>query len=162
MPYQAIGAFVTQPPTKNETPARHQLGMVIPIVDPLYGVGEAIYLKGAASTVVGSWVLINEDDFSTSLLAANDIGQVAVALSPCVAGEFGWYQISGKAVGRALTGFLDNANVYSTGTAGSVDDSVVAGDRVKRCKGASAVGVPSTGLAEFEISYPFVDDALAA
>jgi hypothetical protein len=39
---------------------------------------------------------------------------------------------------------------------------VVAGDRVKNAKGASAVGTPSAGLAEFEIDRPFVDDALAA
>jgi hypothetical protein len=130
--------------------------------DPTYGAGEFIYLKGVASTAVGSWVLYNEDDYSTSLLAANDIGQVAVAMSACVASEYGWYQIKGKAIGKALTAFADNANVYSTATAGSVDDAVVAGDRVKKCKGASAVGTPSSGLAEFEIDRPFVDDALAA
>jgi hypothetical protein len=107
-------------------------------------------------------VLYSEDDYTTSLLAANDIGQVAVAMSANVASQYGWYQVRGKAIGKALTGFLDNANVYSTATAGSVDDAVVAGDRVKKCKGASAVGTPSTGLAEFEIDRPFVDDALAA
>ena len=54
---------------------------------------------------------------------------------------------------------------YSGGngaTAGSIDDAVVAGDRVKLAIGASAVGTPSTGLAEFEIQYPFMDDATAA
>lgn len=127
-----------------------------------YGVGEFIYLKGVASTAVGSWVLYNPNDYSTSLLAANDIGSVAVAMSANVAGQYGWYQIKGKAIGKALTGFVNDANVYSTATAGSVDDAVVAGDRVKNAKGASAVGTPSTGLAEFEIDRPFVDDGLAA
>jgi hypothetical protein len=127
-----------------------------------YGAGEFIYLKGVASTAVGSWVLYNPDDYSTSLLAANDIGSVAIAMSDCVASNYGWYQIKGKAVGKALTGFLDNGNVYSTATAGSVDDTAVPGDRVKNAKGASAVGTPSSGLAEFEIDRPFVDDALAA
>lgn len=138
------------------------LGTRIRAVDGTYGAGEFVYLKGVASTAVGSWVLIAEDDYSTTLLAANDIGQVAVAMSANVASQYGWYQVRGKAIGKALTGFLDNANVYSTATAGSVDDAVVAGDRVKQCKGASAVDTPSTGLAEFEIDCPFVDDALAA
>lgn len=138
------------------------LGQVIQATDPTYGFGEFIYLKGVASTAVGSWVLYNPDDFSTSLLAANDIGSVAIAMSACVANEYGWYQIKGRAVGKALTGFVDNANVYSTATAGSVDDAVVAGDRVKNAKGASALGTPSAGLAEFEIDRPYVDDALAA
>ena len=142
-----------------------QLGTIARAVDvatTAYGSGEFIYLKGLDSTVLGSWVTYNADDGSTTLLAADAIGPVAVAMSACVTGEYGWYQISGKAVGKALTGFLDNANVYGTATAGSVDDAVVAGDRVKNCKGASAVGTPSAGLAEFEIQRPWVDDALAA
>jgi hypothetical protein len=43
-----------------------------------------------------------------------------------------------------------------------VDDAVVAGDRVKLAKGASAVDTPATGFAEFEIHRPFMDDATAA
>lgn len=139
-----------------------KLGDIQRAVDPTYGAGEFIYLKGAADTALGSWVTYNADDYSTTLLAANAIGPVAVAMAATVAGEFGWYQIQGKAVGKALTGFVDNANVYATATAGSVDDTVVSGDRVKNAKGASALDTPSTGLAEFEISRPFMDDAVAA
>jgi hypothetical protein len=127
-----------------------------------YGEGEFIYLRGVSSTAVGSWVTFNADDHSTALLAANAIGPVAVAMAATVADRFGWYQIYGKAVGQVLSGFLDNANVYATATAGSVDDSIVAGDRVKNAKGASAIGTPSAGLAEFEIHYPVMDDGLAA
>lgn len=138
------------------------LGQIIQAQDPVYGVGEFIYLAGVATTGLGSWVLYNPDDWSTVLLGPDMIGSVAVAMSANVASQFGWYQIKGKAIGKALVGFLDNANVYATATAGSVDDAVVAGDRVKNAKGASAVGVPSAGLAEFEIDRPYVDDALAA
>ena len=67
-----------------------------------YGVGEFIYLQGVASTVLGSFVTISEDDFSTALLAANAIGNVATSMSINVASSYGWYQISGKAVGKAL------------------------------------------------------------
>ena len=144
------------------TTQRHELGLIIKAKDPTYGVGEFIYLKGLAATAVGSWVTFNQDDNSTTLLAANAIGPVAVAMSACVASNFGWYQISGKAIGKVLAGYLDNALVYATATAGSVDDAVVAGDRVKNALGASAIGTPSAGLAEFEIQRPFMDDATAA
>lgn len=154
-----IGAPVI---TDTDTVARVPLGTRLHAYDPVYGDGEFIYLKGVASTAVGSWVTYNSDDFSTSLLAANDIGPTAIAMSANVASQYGWYQIFGKAIGKALTGFLDNANVYATATAGSIDDAVVAGDRVKNAKGASAVDTPSAGLAEFEIMYPFMDDAVAA
>lgn len=152
--FQAIADTST---TQNQT-----LGEIVAAVDETYGGGEFIYAQGVASTEVGSWVIINEDDWSTTLLAANASGRVAVAMSANVAGQYGWYQISGKAVGKALAGYADNALVYATATAGSVDDAVVAGDRVKKALGASAVGTPSTGLAEFEIDRPFADDGAAA
>lgn len=156
---QLIGA---QPIAETSTVQRHPLGTIVTAADPVYGAGEFVYLKGAANTAIGSWATYNMDDGSTALLAANAIGPVAVAMSANVASQYGWYQVGGKAIGLCLAGFADNANVYATGTAGSVDDAVVAGDRVKNAVGASAIGVPSGSFAEFEIARPWMDDALAA
>jgi hypothetical protein len=156
---QVLGS---QPIATNSTTQQHPLGTIVVATDPTYGSGEFIYLKGLNSTAIGEWVTYNTDDFSTTLLAANAIGPVAVAMSACVTGEYGWYQINGKAVGLAASGYADNGLVYATATAGTVDDTVVAGDRVKNAKGASAVDTPSTGYAEFEIARPFMDDATAA
>lgn len=150
---------------ETSTTANHPLGTVITAKDfgtNQNGPAEFIYLKGVASTVVGSWVTYNADDGSTDLLAANAIGPVAVAMSANVANQYGWYQRTGKVVALALAGFADNGNVYATATAGSVDDAIVAGDRVKNAKGASALDAPATGMAEFEIHRPFMDDGLAA
>lgn len=163
MAYTILEARVGfQPIANTETDVRVQLGTIVRANDPTYGAGEFIYLKGVASTAIGSWVTYNLDDWSTTLLAANAIGPVAIAMSANVASQYGWYQISGKAVGLCLAGFVDNANVYATATAGSVDDAVVAGDRVKIAVGASAIGTPSGSFAEFEIARPFMDDAVAA
>lgn len=147
-----------QPIATTDTVQNHRLGTIVKAEDETYGGGEFIYLKGVASTVVGSWVTYNLDDGSTALLAANAIGPVAVAMSANVASQYGWYQISGKAVGKALTGYVDNALVWATATAGSVDDAVVDGDMVHLAKGASALDTPSAGFAEFEISRPYTDD----
>lgn len=147
-----------QPIADTSTTQRHALGLIVQAQDAgttAYGVGEFIYLKGVASTGVGSWVTYNMDDGSTALLAANAIGPVGIAMSANVASQYGWYQISGKAIGDCLTGYADNGKVYITGTAGSVDDASVAGDLVVNAKGASAV---DTLEAEFEISRPFVAD----
>lgn len=151
-----------QPIATTSTEKKHALGTKAKATSATYGEGEFIYLSGVASTVVGSWATIHEDDFTTTLLAANDIGQIGLAMSINVASQYGWYQISGKAVGKAAAAYADNGLVYATATAGIVDDAVVAGDRVKKAIGASAVDTPSTGLAEFEINYPFMDDATAA
>ena len=122
-----------------------------------YGSGEFIYLLGVVSTTVGTWVTYNADDFSTTRLAANAIGPVAVAMSANVASQYGWYQISGKAIGLAVS-ISDNDRVYATATAGSVDETVVDGDMVHLAKAASAQDSPSTGFAEFEIHRPYMDD----
>lgn len=163
MTYQVASPLIGQQPISEvSTTKKHPLGTIVQAKDKTYGQGEFIYLAGVASCAYGSWVTYNQDDGSTTLLAANAIGPVGVAMAALVASTYGWFQISGKTIGKALTGFVDNANVYATATAGSVDDAVVAGDRVKNAKGASAVDTPSAGLAEFEIARPWMDDALAA
>ena len=156
--FPKIASTSTAPWTGNG--ALPPLGTIVSAIDPTYGAGEFIFLKGLAATAVGSWVTYNTDDFSTTLLAANAIGPVAIAMSANLASQYGWYQIQGKARGLALAAFADNANVYSTATPGSVDDTIVAGDRVKNAVGASVI--VDAGLAEFEINRPWVDDALAA
>jgi len=147
-----------QPIAETSTTQNHPLGTIVTAYDPTYGAGEFIYLLGVASTAVGSWVVYRADNGGTSLAVADDYGPVAVAMSANVASQYGWYQISGKAVGKALTSYADNGLVYLTSTAGSVDDAVVAGDLVHNALGASAVGTPSSGLAEFEIQRPWVDN----
>jgi hypothetical protein len=144
-----------QPIATADTTQRHTLGTVVSAVDPTYGSGEFIYLLGVASTAVGSWVTYYEDDWSTALLVADAVGRTAVAMSANVASSYGWYQIKGKAVGKALTGYLDNGDVYATSTAGSVDDAVVVGDLVWGARGASAV---ATGFADFEIDRPYTNN----
>jgi len=140
------------------TSKKMQLGTRMKAQDPTYGPGEFIYLKGVASTAIGSVVLFNLDDWSTSLATANDKGPIAVAMSANVANQYGCYQIYGKGVAKVLAGFVDNGDCYLTATAGSVDDADVAGDFIRGMKGASAIDTPSTGLAEVELAYPQVAD----
>lgn len=165
--FRNIGSQIyNQAIDENSTTQHAPLGTVIEAKDVAttdYGVGEFIYLKGVASTVVGSVVLIDQDDFTTSLATANDVGYLAVAMAATVANEYGWYQIAGKCVIKGLSGLADNASLYLTSTAGSLDDAVVAGDRVKGyAKTASALDTPSTGLAEADMRHPFVDNGEAA
>jgi len=129
-----------------------------------YGVGEIvadengnqyIYGIGVASCVEGSWVSLDEEA-QASLLAANAKGRVGIAMGAIVASTWGFFQVYGKSVtALALTGFADNADCYATATAGSVDDAIVAGDRVKGAIGRSAV---SGGVITVELNFPIVDD----
>lgn len=155
-----------QPIAEVSTTQRHEFGTIVQAVDRgsnANGVGEFMYVKGVASGATGAWVGINPDDHSTTLAVANGVYTlVGVMMATLDAStDYGWVQIRGKAVGKALAAFADNGNVYLTATAGSVDDAVVAGDRVQGAKGASALDGPATGMAEFEIERPFTNDALA-
>lgn len=154
-----------QPIADTSSTQQHDLGTIIQCVDRgsnANGVGEFMYVKGVTNGAVGSWVGVNADDYTTTLAVANGIypliGIMMSALS--AATLYGWIQITGKAVGKALTSFADNGDVYLTATAGSVDDADVAGDFVSNAKGASALDAPATGMAEFEISRPFTRDGL--
>lgn len=133
------------------------LGTIVRAVDETYGEGEFIYLLGVANTAVGSWVTYSADDFSTALLAGNAIGPVAIAMSANVASKYGWYQISGKAIGKTNGDVADNANLYCS-SGGTVDDTDVAGDFISGAKAASA-GTGATTI-EVEIHRPFVRDGL--
>lgn len=137
---------------------KHALGERIKCKDPTYGEGEFIYVKGVASGALGSVALYAPDDFSTSLATSNDKGKLCVFMAALVDSTYGWGQIFGKGAAKVLAGFADNADCYLTGTAGSVDDTDVAGDFIRGMKGASAIDTPSTGLAEVELGYPEVQD----
>jgi hypothetical protein len=152
-------ALGSQPIADVDTVKRHDLGTIVMASDPVYGMGEFIYLQTGAAVPVRGWVIYNADDYSVASPAANSIGPIAIAMSAGVASGYGWFQISGKALGKCLTLFADNGKVYLTGTAYTVDDTVVAGDLVTPATGASLT-VPASGYAEFEIHRPFVNDAL--
>lgn len=152
-----IGA---QPIADRSTTARHQLGEIVQAEDTVssYGSGEFIYVKGVASAAANEWAGINADDGTVTRAVANGIYPlVGVLQAALTASYYGWAQITGKAKAKCLTGYADNAKVYLTGTAGSVDDTSVAGDLVVNAKGASAI---SGGLAEFEIARPWTNDAM--
>ena len=120
---------------------------------------EYMYVQGVASGALYDWVTIDED-FVTTRAIADGKGQVGILQSAIDATtDFGWMAISGSHYGKALTGFLDNGVVYLTSTAGSIDDTDVAGDQVYGAWGRSAVDAVVTGTAEFQLARPSVQDA---
>ena len=129
------------------------LGMTVEAYDATNGTGTFIYLRGAASTIVGDWVNIHSDDYTAPrlLASAETTGAVAVAMSANTANNYGWYCIRGKVPANVAANFADDGEIYMTSTGARVDDAVVAGDMVHGAKGASAV---SGNLADVELSYP--------
>lgn len=123
------------------------IGTRIRAVDPVYGEGEFIYLKGVASTIVGSVVVYDEYANTTTLTVAGSRGPVAVSMSANIANQFGWYQIAGAAVVKVAAAVVANAATYLTATAGQIDDAVVATDKIDGMRFKTADGVPAAGFA---------------
>jgi len=135
------------------TTQQHPLGTIVRAVDSTYGEGEFIYLKGVASTVVGDLVIFDTYAGTSTRAVAGSRGPCAVAMSANVASQFGFYQISGAAVVKAST-VAANGNVYVTATAGTVDDAVVAGDKVDGARFKTADGTPAAGQAVVQLARP--------
>src|SRR5690242_11317772 len=115
---QAIGTV--------STTQKHPLGDRVRArdVSGTRGEGEFIYLKGLDGTAAGQVVLV-KDDFGTSLVAARDIGMLAIATAATVTGSYGWYQIGGQAMAICAAAVAANKPMYIA--AGNViDDAVVA------------------------------------
>lgn len=146
-----------QPIAVTDTTQRHALGTIVRANDPTYGAGEFIYLKGVASTAIGSMVDYDQLLATTVLSPATaGTGPVAVAMSANVALQYGWYQIAGAAVVKAPNAMVVGADVFSlAATPGSVDDAAVAGEQILNAKVSTTTGTPSAGLAVIQINRPF-------
>lgn len=158
MPYVIQNPLMgAQPIAVTDTVQNHKLGTIVRADDPTYGEGEFIYLKGVASTVVGS--VIDFDTYlGTTALAppTGGTGPVAIAMSANVANQYGWYQIAGSAVVKAPNAMVPGAEVFMlAATPGSVDDAAVAGEQILSAKVSTTTGTPSAGLAVIQINRPF-------
>lgn len=117
---------------------------------------EYVYLKGVASTAVGSAVTFDEagatqlvdTDVASSVIAPMAVAQAAVDATT----EFGWYMIYGSCSCSAAT-VADNAKVFATATAAQLDDTGTAGQQVV---GAVWRSADSGGLATIQLSYPML------
>lgn len=116
------------------------------------GEAEFRYAGGVASTAVGDLVVFDGDITLRAL--ARSVGPCGVAMSACPASSYGWYQVTGNAIVAAGT-LSDNKQPYLTATAGTVDETVVAGDYVL---GARCVTAADTGFAVVVLDHPQVAD----
>lgn len=140
----------------NSTTQHYKIGKTVTCRDTGstdYGEAVFIYLKGVASTAAGDFV-VYEANGTTTRAVARSTGPGAVAMSACVANEYGWYQRTGLAKVTAGT-VADNAQLYTTATAGSVDDAVVTGDLIYGARSDSAT---DTGFIKATLGYPYCGD----
>ncbi|XUM19755.1 hypothetical protein ACRAVF_19000 [Bradyrhizobium oligotrophicum S58] len=134
----------TRAPAGGSTP--NVLGKIVKAVHPTYGEGEFIYAKGVASTLVGSLVTYNSLAPSTTLApnTANLDAPVAVAMSVCTAGNYGWYQIAGLAtILKTAVKVSPSVPLFLSATAGRVMSTVASGKQIMNAISNNAATVAS-------------------
>lgn len=161
----AAGTLCTSPPPAGRsTPGR--LGSIAKADHLVYGEGEFIYLVGVVSTAIGSLVTWNGisaggvDTYQTAIATTTTLkgSPLAVAMSANVAGQYGWYQISGSAV-VATNGTLaaGPGPVFVSTTAGQATSTQAAGTQIENAVNVTATGTPSAGFAVVNIDRPFFE-----
>lgn len=114
---------------------------------------EWIYLRGTASVVAGNWVRFDEN-YTTELVNADDVGPLAIAGTAHTASTYGWFQVRGVNTQAGNNGSVaaDSA-LYLTANDGYVDDADVAGDLIS---GAVSRAASSGSAFTVWLNYPMV------
>lgn len=155
MPKQAIASVVS-------TTAAVPVGTIVRAKDSTLGEGEFIYLPTNASMAVGNLVIWRQGasvGANTNVKvpsAANQAGNVGVAMATGAATSFGWFQIAGTApVLKTAVIISANKPVFISTTAGRIRAILSAGRQVlAMTTGAAAVSATSTVVCTF--NRPFM------
>ena len=127
---------------------------------------EYIFLKGCASTVVGSVVVFDaNNEFDTALVTTGALGPVAIAMAITVAGKCGWYCIWGACEAKyGLLGADDTLTDNISAVGRSVADGMIgkgptAGDIIYGIvtRSAKEYSADPTATTLVQIYYPFLD-----
>lgn len=136
-----------------DTTPQVQVGTLARAVDDagVLGVGEFIYLKASVAFLLGQAGVYECGPNASSALAvsgthANKGRTVCVALTDVALGSYGWFQIGGCTVVKALAA-ADGAIVMISATAGSLSSGVIAGCQVNNAVFSGALNTPSAGFA---------------
>lgn len=153
-------------PGNIETTEVVPIGTIAKFFDETLGEGEFIFLPGVASVVYGDAVLFDlvpGTEAIVRLTTTNGAGKarpVAFATAAIVAGTYGWFQIRGVAIINVAAGYAVGL-LYTTATAGVLDDAVVALASINGALGSSAIGTPNAGQAYATILYPRTQGTVA-
>jgi len=120
---------------------------------------EMIFLKGVASTGIGSWVSYDEAG-ATLLLNTSTAGSLvsplAVASAATVASTYGWYYISGAVSASLGSAVADNGKLYASAADGVAEDAVSAGNQIHGAYARVATTTAAVTAASVQISRPFI------
>jgi len=93
--------------------------------------GEAVFCQAVSEVAQYAAVAISSTNTVTNLTTANTTqgsgttNRVGFAQTSIASGNYGWFQVSGRPVVNVLANCQDNVMLYTTSTAGALDDVTV-------------------------------------
>lgn len=133
-----------------ETVQRHNWGTMIDATDPVYGVGEFVYVKGVSGGFAGATVLYSTSNGLTTLTGTSGVLQagspVAVLMSALDGPtKYGWAQIAGdtpiKKTAVIVPPSATRTDVFLSATAGRIMPTSVASRRILGARFANVASV---------------------
>jgi hypothetical protein len=111
-----------------DTEAQFNLGTVVNLDDG----GQAVYVKAASTVATYAAVSVLVDDTVVPLTTTNAAASKAVgfAQASIASAYYGWVQLGGKPRVSVLVGCQPSVPLFTTSTAGSLDDATVTGGLV--------------------------------
>jgi hypothetical protein len=132
-----------------DTVKRYALGTFIDLGNDAY-----VYVQGVTSGAANKFASYTSAGVTT-LIVADQVGRVGVFMADLDATtKFGWLQVKSLG-GRSCATDTVAANTvpYIDGTAGRIDDAVVAGDKVYNCHILTA---DTTNVATVAFNFPYI------
>ena len=107
----------------SDTTAQFNLGTTVNLDDG----GQAVYVKAASTVSTYMAVSVQVDNNVVPLTTTNSANSKAVgfAQTSIASGSYGWVQLGGKPRVNVLIGCQPNVPLFTTATAGSLDDATV-------------------------------------
>lgn len=155
-------------PGNVDVTAKVKVGTRAKFYDETLGECDFIYLPGVASLAYGDAVIFDLLPGSATvsrLTTTNGAGKgrpvaFATAALTSATATFGWYQVAGVAIINVAAAYAIGL-LYTTATAGVLDDAVVALASIVGAGGSSAIDTPNTGQAYATIMYPHTQGTVA-
>lgn len=165
MPFKTSYNSALGVPTINlagvSTVALLAVGTVVKGFDDVQGEGEFMYLPGVASLAEGDFVAVDLNPGGPAVVRslaathANSGQVIACAMAAIPAASYGFYQISGVAIGNVIAATAAGRGFVSA-TAGQLTSVAAAGAQMLGGRISTAVGTPAAGKAYVTMNRPFV------
>ena len=153
-----INAFAYPALTDTQTSPSINVGTLVNLDDG----GQAVYVKAASEVSQYAAVAVLADNSAVMLTTTNAATskRVGFAQVSIASGSYGWVQTGGVPVVKLAASCLPNVPLFTTATAGTLDDATVSGNGVGLVVGIVATATASGATAITCVAgYPHVSGA---